>query len=65
MRLEDVLRSQTTPGTRQPDSLLDRILPPDPAPPTRPTIPPPTCGTLPPAVSSVIDLLGGIGKLGR
>ncbi len=65
MRLEDLLPSQTTPGARQPDSLPGRILPPDPAPPARPTIPPPTCGTLPPAVSSVVDLLGGLGRFGR
>ena len=65
MRLEDLFPSHPTPAARQPGSLPARILPPDPAPPTRPTIPPPTCGTLPPAVSSVIDLLGGIGKLGR
>ena len=65
MRLEDFLPSQTTPGARQPDSLPGRILPQDPAAPTRPTIPPPTCGTLPPAVGSVVDLLGGLGRLGR
>ena len=65
MRLENFLPSQTTPGARQPDSLLGGILPPDPAPPARPTIPPPTCGTLPPAVSSVVDLLGGLGGFGR
>ena len=65
MRLEDLLQSQPTSGARQPDSLAGRILPPDPAPPARPTIPPPTCGTLPPTVSSVIDLLGGLGRIGR
>ena len=65
MRLEDLLQSHPTLGARQPDSLLGRILPPDPAPPARPTIPPPTCGTLPPTVSSVIDLLGGLGRIGR
>lgn len=65
MRLEDLLQSQATPAARQPDSLPGRILPPDPPAPTRPTIPPPTCGTLPPTVSTVIDLLGGLGKLGR
>ena len=65
MRLEDLLQSQTTPGARQPDSLAGRILPPDPAPPARPTIPPPSCGTLPPTVSAVIDLLGSLGRFGR
>lgn len=65
MRLEDLVPSQTTSGARQPDSLPGRILPPDPAPPARPTIPPPTCGTLPPGVSSVADLLGGLGRFGR
>ena len=65
MRLEDLLQSHPAPAVQQPDSLLGRILPPDPAPPARPTIPPPTCGTLPPAASSVIDLLGGLGRFGR
>jgi hypothetical protein len=65
VRLEDLFPPHATPGARQPDPLPGRILPPDPAPPTRPTIPPPTCGTLPPTVSSVIDLLGGLGKFGR
>jgi hypothetical protein len=65
MRLADLLQSQTTPGPRQPDSAPGGILPQDPAAPTRPTIPPPTCGTLPPAVASVVDLLGGLGRLGR
>jgi hypothetical protein len=46
-------------------SLLSQFLPPDPQAPTRPTIPPPTCGTLPPVVSSVVDLLGGLGRFGR
>jgi len=59
VRLEDLLQSQPGQGARQPDSLPGRILPPDPTPPTRPTIPPPTCGTLPPTISSIIDLLGG------
>jgi hypothetical protein len=65
VRLEDLLQSQITPLPRQADSVLGRILPPDPAPPARPTTPPPTCGTLPPAVSSVVDLLGIVGKFGR
>jgi hypothetical protein len=60
VRLEDLLQSQ--PGPRQPDSPLGRILPPDPTPPTRPTIPPPTCGTLPPTVPSIVDWLGKIGR---
>jgi len=59
MRLEDLIQSQPGQGVHQPDSLPGRILPPDPAPPTRPSIPPPTCGTLPPTISSIIDLLGG------
>jgi hypothetical protein len=46
-------------------SLLSQFLPSDPPAPTRPTIPPPTCGTLPPVVSSVVDLLGGLGRFGR
>jgi len=46
-------------------TLLSQFLPPDPKAPTRPTIPPPTCGTLPPVVSSVVDLLGGLGRFGR
>jgi hypothetical protein len=54
-------RSQETPL----GSLLSQFLPPDPKAPTRPTIPPPTCGTLPPVVSSVVDLLGGLGRFGR
>jgi len=65
VRLEDLLQPQAILGSRHPDSVPGRILPPDPAPPARPTIPPPTCGTLPPTVSPVIDLLGGLGKFGR
>ena len=65
VRLEDLLQSHSNPEAHKPDSLPGRILPPDPTPPARPTIPPPTCGTLPPTVSSVIDLLGGLGKFGR
>ena len=60
MKLDDLFQSDATPGVHQPDSLAARVLPPNPPPPTRPTIPPPTCGTLPPTVSSVIDLLGGL-----
>ena len=47
------------------ESPLSQFLPPDPKAPTHPTIPPPTCGTLPPVVSSVVDLLGGLGRFGR
>ena len=65
MRLEDLLQSHAIPGAHQSDSLPGRILPPDPAPAARPTIPPPTCGTLPPTVSSLVDLLGGFGRFGR
>jgi len=65
VRLEDLLQSDPGSGSPQPGSPLGRILPPDPAPPTRPTIPPPTCGTLPPAVSTVMDLLGGLSRFGR
>jgi len=65
VRLEDLLHSHTIPGVGQPDSSPGRILPPDPAPPARPTIPPPTCGTLPPTLSSVVDLLGGLAGFGR
>jgi hypothetical protein len=61
VRLEDLLQSQPKQPARQ-DSLPGRILPPDPVPPARPTIPPPTCGTLPPVISSVLDLLGGLGN---
>lgn len=46
------------PGSASVPSLLDKILPPDPAPPERPTIPPPTCGTLPPSLPALPDLLG-------
>lgn len=45
-------------GNASKPSLLDQILPPDPAPPERPTIPPPTCGTLPPKLPTLPDLLG-------
>ena len=62
MRLEDLLQSESNQGAHKPDSLSGRILPPDPVPPARPTIPPPTCGTLPPVISSVLDLLGGLGN---
>ena len=48
-----------TPGNASKPSVLDQILPPDPAPPERPTIPPPTCGTLPPELPALPDLLGG------
>jgi hypothetical protein len=43
------------------EGVLDHVLPPDPRPPERPTIPPPNCGTLPPKVPPLGDLLGGKG----
>ncbi|MDF2773126.1 MAG: hypothetical protein K0S86_2621 [Geminicoccaceae bacterium] len=43
----------------KPPSILDRVLPPDPPAPTRPTIPPPPCGTLPAPVSPLPQSLGG------
>ena len=68
MRSKDANPHQP-PSSRTPEaslgSLLSQILPSDPPAPTRPTIPPPTCGTLPPVVSSVVDLLGGLGRFGR
>jgi hypothetical protein len=65
VRLEDLFQFNPGPEGRQPDSPVGNILPPDPAPPIRPTIPPPTCGTLPPTISSVVELLGGFGGFGR
>ena len=65
MSLEDLFQSDATPGVNQPDPLAAHVLPPNPPPPARPTIPPPTCGTLPPTVSSIIDSLGGLGRIGR
>ncbi|HUQ80617.1 MAG TPA: hypothetical protein VM076_05760 [Gemmatimonadaceae bacterium] len=47
------------------ESILGRILPPDPKAPPRPTVPPPTCGTLPPALPSLPELLGGLWRIGR
>jgi hypothetical protein len=52
------------PGSISKPSVLDQILPPNPAPPERPTIPPPTCGTLPPQRPALPDLLG-VPKRGR
>jgi len=46
------------------ETVLGQILPPNPKPPERPTIPPPTCGTLPPS-NPLLDLLGNLGKPGR
>ena len=40
-------------------SIVDRLLPPDPKAPTRPTVPPPTCGTLPAQLPPVLDRLSG------
>jgi hypothetical protein len=65
MRITDLLQLDAFAGTPRPDSPLDRILPPNPEPPSRPTVPPPTCGTLPPAIPSPLQLLGKIGKIGR
>lgn len=48
-----------------PASVPDRLLPPDPKAPPRPTVPGPTCGTLPPAFPGVIRLLGSWGRIGR
>jgi len=39
-------------------SILEHVLPPDPEPPSRPTVPPPTCGTLPPKLPSLLHWLG-------
>jgi hypothetical protein len=61
MRLPGFIPSIPTPE----GSLLGKILPPNPAPPERPTIPPPTCGTLPPELPSLPDLLGTIKRPGR
>lgn len=52
-------------GEPRSPSLLDHVLPPDPKPPTRPTIPPDNCGTLPPKFPSLIDRLLGSRKPGR
>ena len=40
-------------------SILEHVLPPDPEPPSRPTVPPPTCGTLPAPLPSLLSWLGG------
>jgi len=56
------------PKSNQPDprSLLERLLPPDPKAPPRPTVPAPTCGTLPPQLPSVIgSVLASLGRTGR
>ena len=45
--------------------ILEQLLPPDPKPPARPTVPPPTCGTLPPPLAPLLDLLGSRRGLGR
>jgi hypothetical protein len=52
-------------GARPSPSILERVLPPDPKAPTRPTAPPPTCGTLPPRAPSLLRLLGGLRRPGR
>ena len=65
MRFVDLLQLNAFPDTPQPERSLGSILPPNPEPPARPTIPPPTCGTLPPTIPSVTQLLGNIGKIGR
>ena len=63
------MRNKSVPKPRgkeaRPASLVDRLLPPDPKAPPRPTIPPPNCGTLPPALPSALDLLGTLRKFGR
>ena len=63
MRLPNPFQSNPRPTSGQRDNpaktILDSILPPDPKPPERPTIPPPTCGTLPPDAGSVLESLGG------
>jgi len=51
MRLPGLSLPNVPPVSRPaslPATLLEHVLPPNPAPPERPTIPPPTCGTLPP-----------------
>lgn len=62
MRSTDAKQAKSVPSSRKPQtapkSVLDRLLPPDPKAPPRPTVPGPTCGTLPPALPSVLDLLG-------
>lgn len=65
MRFTDLLQLDAFAATRRPEPTLDGVLPPNPEPPSRPTIPPPTCGTLPPAIPSVLQALGNIGKIGR
>ena len=52
MRLSDLFQSNPFPTPQQPRSVLDQVLPPNPEPPSRPTIPSPTCGTLPPLGTS-------------
>lgn len=56
-------KSPRTEGGSIPE-VLEAFLPPNPAPPERPTIPPPSCGTLPPKLASVGDLLGGLKRGG-
>jgi hypothetical protein len=43
----------------------DRLLPPDPKAPERPTVPGPHCGTLPPVLPSLPGSSGGSRRLGR
>ena len=65
MRLPGFIPPIPTPEGSPISSLLGKILPPDPAPPARPTIPPPTCGTLPPELPPLSDLLGTPRRHGR
>ena len=57
--------NQPRPASHDPASILDKVLPPDPKAPSRPTVPPPTCGTLPASLPGLSDLLGGLGRFGR
>lgn len=61
MKFPNPLQTDSRPsgGPAKPPSILDRVLPPDPPAPPRPTIPAPPCGTLPAPVPPVLKSLGG------
>ena len=65
MRIPGFIPPIPTPEGSPISSLLGKILPPNPAPPERPTIPPPTCGTLPPELPSLADVFGSSKRPGR
>lgn len=65
MRLPDLIHPNPDSSARHPQPPFDRLLPPNPEPPSRPTIPGPTCGTLPPVLPRVLGSLGHLGRLGR